>query len=193
LQSTEFIELTPKFGFLIDLKYATTDNFVGENIYGPFNRAFLHQLAFKKLTQAAHQLHNQHPDYRFLIYDALRPRSIQRVLWSHVVGTDKEMYVANPDKGSLHNFGMAVDLTVVNANGEPLDMGAGFDDFRLTSQPAKEAEFLNLGELKPKHIRNREILRQPLLNAGFFGIPHEWWHFNAMTGAEARSQFTLVE
>jgi zinc D-Ala-D-Ala dipeptidase len=193
LSCNEFVELKPDQGFQIDLRYATTNNFVGENMYGPFNRAFLHKDAAKQLFEAHRLLQVRNPGYTFIIYDALRPRSIQWILWNHVEGTDAEMYVAQPERGSLHNFGMAVDLSVLDDKGELLDMGAGFDDFRPIAQPILEDKFLAEGILSEKHIKNRLILRNCMLDAGFIGLKHEWWHFDAMDRTVVRESFTIVE
>jgi D-alanyl-D-alanine dipeptidase len=123
----------------------------------------------------------------------LRPRSIQRVLWSHVVGTEGEKYIANPDLGSLHNFGFAVDLSVLDEYGQELDMGAGFDDFRPVAQPQLEQEFLKEGRLSPRHIQNRLVLRDAMQEAQFAQLAHEWWHFDALAKAEVRQKFQIVE
>lgn len=193
LQSSDFIELKSNRDFRIDLRYASVNNFVGHNMYGPFNRAFLHIIAAEKLFTALQTLKAARPTYSFIIYDALRPRSIQRILWSHVVGTAGEQYIANPDKGSLHNFGFAVDLSVLDENGLELDMGAGFDDFRDIAQPQLEEKFVQQGLLTAKHIENRQILRQAMQSGGFRQLPHEWWHFDALPKEEVRSKFKIVE
>ncbi len=193
LGHSEFKELATDSGYVIDLRYASNNNFVGQNMYGPFNRAFLHKLAAQKLDHALAHLRRSHPGYRFIIFDALRPRCIQRVLWDHVAGTASEMYVANPDRGSMHNFGMAVDLSVLDESGNELDMGAGFDDFRPIAQPEQEASFVSQGLLTPMHITNRLILREAMQAAGYTPIRHEWWHFEALPRDQVRQSFSIVE
>lgn len=192
-KSTDFQEIKNSNLFSIELKYATTDNFMKVNAYGSLNRAFLHRIAFEKLTSAAQAIQKIHPHHKLLIYDALRPRSAQRVLWKYVVGTAEQKYVADPDKGSVHNYGFAVDLTVIDQNGRPLDMGAAFDDFREISQPDQEAKFLASGQLTQKHINNRLLLRNAMTGAGFFSIAHEWWHFEALPRTQVRQEFSIVE
>lgn len=192
--SKDFIEIQPSQTIAIDLKYATFDNFMGSNVYGEFRKAYLHREAFEKLMVAAAELEKQRPGHKLLILDALRPRSIQRVLWSKVVGTPSEKYVANPDgRGSMHNYGMAVDLTIIDADGRWLDMGAGFDDFREISQPSLEENFLRSGDLTRNQIANRELLRHCMFKAGFFGIGSEWWHFNAITRENLANGYTIIE
>lgn len=193
LSSGDFIELKDGPGYKIDLRYASDNNFVGFDMYGPFRKAYLHKFAFEKLDRAHQTLQSMRPGFGFIIFDALRPRSVQRILWSRVVGTENQRYIANPDKGSLHNFGFAVDLTIMDSGGNELDMCAGFDDFRPIAQPQLEAEFIAKGELTSKHIDNRKVLRQAMESAGFTQLPHEWWHFDAITKAEAISRFQIVE
>ena len=108
----DFIDLEEIHGLQVDLRYASENNFTGVNLYGNFRKAFLHEVAFQKLKKASQFLQKKNPEFRFLILDALRPRSVQRVLFSKVKGTPKESYVADPDKGSVHNYGLAVDLTL---------------------------------------------------------------------------------
>ncbi len=192
-KSNDFQEIKDSNLFSIELKYATTDNFMKVNAYGSLNRAFLHRIAFQKLTAAALSVQKTHPQYRLLIYDALRPRSAQRVLWKYVVGTPQQKYVADPDKGSIHNYGFAVDLTLIDKTGLPLDMGAAFDDFREISQPDQEEKYLASGELTQDHINNRLLLRNAMVGAGFFSIAHEWWHFEALPRTQVRQEFSLVE
>src|SRR5262249_41074006 len=121
------------------------------------------------------------------------PRSMQRVLWSYVVGTDQQGYVANPDRGSVHNFGLAIDLTAADEQGRPLDMGSAFDSFHAVSEPRKEQEFLQAGVLNPIHLENRQLLRRAMTSAGFIQLPHEWWHYDALPREEIRSGFEIVE
>jgi zinc D-Ala-D-Ala dipeptidase len=193
LSNSDFIELNSDFGVTVDLKYATSDNFVGRDLYGPFNRAFLHKEAAEQLREARAKLQKLKPGHSFIIYDALRPRSIQRILWSHVEGTPSEMYVAHPDRGSMHCFGMAVDLSILDTNLKPLDMGAGFDDFREIAQPVMEDKYRGLGLLTEEHIDNRQLLRRCMEESGFRGLKHEWWHFDAKDRTLVRANYRLVE
>ncbi len=189
----DFVELHEGDGLRIDLRYASRNNFVGHDMYGPFRQAFLHRIAAAKLSDAFRFLRQEQPTYGFIIYDALRPRSVQRILWEHVRGTENEMYIANPENGSLHNFGFAVDLSIIDGSGQELDMGAGYDDFRPIAQPRLEEKFASDGSLSPAQIENRQILRRAMEKAGFTQLPHEWWHFDAMPRASVREQYQIVE
>lgn len=192
-QSRDFVELTAAGGLAIDLKYATTDNFVGQNLYGDFNKAYLHHIAAEKLAQAVKNLQLIHPAYKLVIYDALRPRSVQYVLWDKVKGTDRQKYVANPRHGSIHNFGLAVDLSILDEHGRALDMGTPFDDFTELAQPRLEQAFLKAGKLTPEQISNRMLLRKVMEDAGFIQLPVEWWHYDALPKARVMAEFRIVE
>lgn len=192
-ESRDFVEIRVSDRVAIDLKYATTDNFMRENVYQDFRRAFLHKLAFQKFEKAIQHLQKSRPEHKFLVLDALRPRSVQRILWNKVKGTTEEKYVANPDKGSMHNFGLALDLTIVDEHGRWLDMGSGFDDFRELSQPILEDQFIEKGVLTATHMRNRLLLRDAMQAGGFLTIKTEWWHFNALSLEEARRDYQIIE
>lgn len=191
--SKDYAELTASNGLAIDLRYATTKNFVGKNLYGRFNRAFLHRIAAAKLATAEQNLRRDYPKYRLVIFDALRPRSVQYLLWEQVKGTDKQTYVANPAGGSIHNFGFAVDISVLDENGKELDMGTPYDDFTPLSQPQREERYLKEGMLTEAQVRNRRILRKAMEDAGFLQLPVEWWHYDALPKSEVRSRYKIVE
>jgi D-alanyl-D-alanine dipeptidase len=193
LKSDDFREITAEDGVVIDLRYASTNNFVGQDMYGPFNRLFLHKRAFDKLKAAIALLKHEHPGYKFIVYDGLRPRSVQYLLWQKVVGTPQEKYVADPKKGSIHNFGMAIDLSVLDEKGHELDMGTGFDSFTPLAEPQLEKDKLASGELTEAQMANRLILRRPMEEAGFKVLPEEWWHFDSLAADIVRKQFTPVE
>lgn len=189
----DYAEITPSEGIALDLRYATTNNFMGVDLYGEFNRAFLHRDAAARLQRAALLLSQEHPGYKLLIFDALRPRSVQRLLWERVEGTPQQPYVANPASGSIHNFGFAVDLTIVDEAGNSLDMGTPFDAFEKLAQPRLEAQFLKEGSLTQGQLQNRLLLRRVMTQAGFIQLPLEWWHFDALPKREVRQQYKIVE
>jgi D-alanyl-D-alanine dipeptidase len=182
-----FTNLRGIAGLRFDLKYASADNFIGRDVYGDFREPMLHAEAARMLERAAQALNRAHPGAALLIYDALRPRSVQRVLFDHVRGTEQESYVMNPDRGSMHNYGCAVDLTVLDERGRALDMGTAFDAFTPLSEPRREEEFLRERRLTVAQIENRLILRHAMTGAGFLQLPHEWWHFDAFPAAQVRA------
>ncbi len=192
-ENNEYIRLDRYPFTQIELKYASQDNFMGTNVYGDFDRAFLHAKAAEKFGIATSILSRLAPGYQFIVFDALRPRSVQRILWSHVEGTPFEIYVAQPDRGSMHNYGCAIDLSLLDPEGKEVDMGSGFDSFIELSQPKLEERFLESGQLSQSQLKNRLILRQSMTEAGFIQLQHEWWHFDAFPQPYIRENFVIVE
>lgn len=188
-----FVELVNAVDLRIDLRYAGLNNFAGVNFYKDFNRCYVHKDCAVKFSVARRELARLRPDFKFVIYDALRPRSVQRHLWSLVVGTEGEKYFANPDVGSVHNYGFAIDLSLLDRNGFELDMGAGFDDFREIAQPRFEERFLAEGALTRVQLENRLLLRSVMVAAGFIQLAHEWWHFDALPKDLVRASYSVVE
>ena len=181
---------------LVELKYSTTDNFVGKDVYGDLTRAYLQPMAAQKLAKASKLLQQKHPDFRLLVYDATRPRSVQWDLWNtlgHLPVNERGKYVSNPRNGSVHNYGCAVDLTLATKAGKPLDMGTKFDYFGELGHPDKELQMLKQGKLTPKQVENRRLLRSVMRTAGFSSLKTEWWHFNALSRAEAKKVYKIVE
>ncbi|GAB3641734.1 M15 family metallopeptidase [Spirosoma arcticum] len=184
----------------VDLKYSTTDNFVGKDVYGDLVRAYLQPMAARKLANASKYLQTKHPNLRLLVYDAARPRAAQWNLWNalpKLPERERRKYVADPRKGSIHNYGCAVDLTVAKVDGngapEPLDMGTKYDYFGPLAYPSQEAALLKAGKLTKAQIDNRQILRTAMRQGGFSGIAYEWWHFNAVSREKAKAMFRIVE
>jgi D-alanyl-D-alanine dipeptidase len=194
LDSLGFVDIQQlEPSILVDLKYATTDNFMGEVLYPDFHQAYLHPDAAAKLVKAQQILQEQHPEFSLLVYDAARPLSIQRMLWESVKGTSLTRYVANPQKTGLHNYGMAVDVTIADSLQIPLDMGTPFDYFKKKAGISHEDSLLMTGLLTQKQINNRRLLRNTMRQAGFHTIGGEWWHFNACSLSEARERYLVIE
>lgn len=191
--SPDYVEIGAADGVAVDLRYATTNNFVGRNLYGEFDGAFLHKVAAAKFRDAVERLGLIEPEYRFVIFDALRPRSVQWILWKYVEGTDRQKYVANPKGGSIHNYGFALDLSILDETGAELDMGTPFDDFTRLAQPGYEEKFLAEGKLSGIQIGNRRLLRGVMEAAGFNSLRLEWWHFNALPRAEVKARYRIIE
>ncbi|WP_229311786.1 M15 family metallopeptidase [Larkinella rosea] len=181
---------------LVELKYSTTDNFVGKDVYDDLTRAYLQPMSAKKLAKASGFLQQKNPEFRLLVYDATRPRSAQWDLWktlSHLPVNERGKYVSNPRNGSVHNYGCAVDLTIATKDGKPLDMGTKFDYFGELAYPEKENQWLKQGKLTRKQVENRRLLRSVMQKAGFSSLKTEWWHFNALSRAEAKKMYKIVE
>ena len=178
---------------LVDLKYATTDNFTGIVLYDDFDGAYFQPDVAQMIAEAHQYLKTLHPELRLLIYDAVRPLCVQRAMWERVKDTPHHRYVAHPDRLSLHNYGAAVDLTIADSSGQPLDMGTTFDHFGRAAGINDEQGLIRQGILNRQQVQNRQLLRQVMQHAGFRSISGEWWHFNACSLQEAKQRYTLIE
>jgi D-alanyl-D-alanine dipeptidase len=187
-----FRHLSTIAGIAVDLRYATPNNFVGRDLYSPYDCAWLHRDAAAALERVVAWLKEKRPGCMPLVLDALRPQRVQQQLWDALAGTDLQMYLADPQRGSIHSFGMALDVTLLDEAGSELDMGTGFDDMTLLSHPALEARFLASGELTAAQAANRQLLRDAMFQAGFIGINTEWWHFDCGDRNVVRQTFRRV-
>ena len=188
----QFRHLSSIAGIAVDLRYATPDNFVGRDLYSPIDCAWLHRDAATALEQAVAWLAAHRPDHHLLVLDALRPQRVQQQLWDALQGTELLGYIAEPSRGSIHSFGMALDITIVGPDGRELDMGTGFDDLSERSHPALEMALLESGEITQEQVAHRRLLRDAMFQAGFFGINSEWWHFDCGDRVLVRQTYTRV-
>lgn len=177
----------------VDLRYVGMRNFVGRDLYGTLDCAWLHRLAAEGLERSAALLALEAPGHRLLVLDALRPHRVQVQLWDHLDGTGLRQYVADPARGSIHSFGMALDATLIDATGRELDMGSGFDEMTELSHPKLEAQHLASGALTPAQQQHRELLRRVLTLGNFNGIDNEWWHFDMLDRQHVRQHFTRID
>lgn len=180
----------------VELKYSTEDNFFGMDVYGDLENCYLQPVVAEMLAEALVYLQTDYPDLTFKIYDGVRPLSVQQILWDELDKPEniKPLYVADPKKGSLHNYGVAVDLTLADRQtGEELDMGTGYDFFGYPAYPDREEQMMQEGRITRQQVANRKILREAMLHAGFMGIGSEWWHFNAFSRKVAEQKFELVK
>lgn len=159
------IEITKStHNIVLDMRYATSNNFTGEVIYNS-PRCFLHKDALQKLEAAIELAAQQNLHLKIL--DAYRPQAAQEKLWS--VCPDPN-YVAPPQSGSHHTRGVAVDLTLVDSNGQELDMGTPFDSFDVTSHHGTTM-------ISKEAAHNRYILLGIMMSAGWDLFINEWWHY----------------
>lgn len=178
---------------LVDLKYSTTDNFVGVDVYGTLTECYLRPEAAEKLVKAQQLLQETHPGYHLLVFDCCRPRRVQKKMWDSLDVPFKRNYLAPPWEGSVHNYGCAVDLSLADSAGKELDMGTPFDFFGPEAQPQLEVQFLTQGKLTQEQYENRLLLRNTMKQAGFFPIHTEWWHFNALLTQTAKQKYGIIE
>lgn len=164
--TTKWVELISlDSSIILDLKYATTDNFVEEQLYD-CGRCFLRHEAAKQLIKVHQSLKEK--GYRLKMLDCFRPLPIQQRLWDKFQNAS---YVTPPSKGSMHNRGLAVDLTIVDSEGRELDMGTAFDFF------GKEAHH-TYTDFSDSILANRALLKSSMETAGFKPIRTEWWHYS---------------
>lgn len=149
---------------LLELTYATSNNIVGSVIYQR-HLCLIHRDADICLRRAVKNA--ARAGCKLKIYDAFRPHEAQVLLWNRA--PDKA-YVADPDIGSNHTRGTAIDLTLVDAQGVELDMGTAFDDMSPLSHHFNR-------QVSPQAQANRLLLLGIMEDAGFVHIPHEWWHY----------------
>ena len=197
---------------LIDLKYSTTDNFVGVDMYGDLERAYFERGFADRVVEAQRILQSKHPEYTLLIYDAARPISVQRAMRKAVEGTEFESFVADGTKGGRHNYGVAVDLTIATLDGTPLDMGAGFDDFTEAASVKGTPDnadantrtmavyrdyimgMVRRGILSLEAANNRILLIEVMHEAGLYPYRREWWHFEEIISISAtRERYKLLD
>lgn len=166
----DFVELSTVIpDAVIDMRYASANNFVGEVLY-PRATCKLRRAVAERLAKAAALLRAQ--ERRLLVWDCYRPRSVQQVLWDRA--PDKR-YVADPKHGSRHSRGAAIDLAIVDQDGAPVTLPTEFDDF------TKAAHRVNA--LAGKRGVEAKRLATAMQRAGFVGIALEWWHYDAPDSA----------
>ena len=179
-----------------DLRYATDSNFMGFQLYETIKRPYLQPDVAERLSRCQDFLSEIDSSLHLLIYDASRPVSVQKLMWEALDTIPPDLrgrYVSNPNNRSLHNMGAAVDLTICNGDGTPLDMGAGFDEFAEIAYPRMEAHFLQTGALSKKQHSNRLLLRKVMKSQQFRQLPTEWWHYNAYSRDVARSKYSVLK
>ena len=161
----EWEEIEARPGIIIELKYATKANFTKVQLYD-CPRCFLRPLAAKALNKAITQLYNK--GFGVIIYDCYRPTSAQEEMWSVIPDAT---YVTNPNKGSMHGRGLAVDIGLTDKEGRIMDMGSEFDQFSRKSH-------IDYYELPQEVLTRRKMLQRVMAEYGFKPIRTEWWHYS---------------
>lgn len=153
-------------GIQLDLKYATMDNFMHEKLYPPTSNTFLRKPAADSLKKVIEYLKEKNLTIK--IFDAYRPYSVTEKMWEQVKDS---RYAADPSKGSGHNRGSAVDLTLIDlTTKKELNMGTGFDNFT-------DSAHIDFTNLPPDILNNRNILKSTMEKFGFVQLTTEWWHY----------------
>ncbi|PKL89773.1 MAG: peptidase M15 [Ignavibacteriae bacterium HGW-Ignavibacteriae-2] len=149
-----------------DVRYATKNNFTGQILY-PTDKVYIRKIVGESLKSAQSYLIKNY-NLSIKVFDAYRPLSVQKKMWEIFPNPN---YVADPSKGSRHNRGAAVDVTLIDSNGNEIDMGTEYDNFTEKAH----SDYPNL----PEKIKNdRKILRDTMIKFGFEPIESEWWHFD---------------
>ena len=156
-------EINPRI--IVDMKYATEDNFVKRKLYDS-NTCFLRRSTAIKLDTVQRKLEGMNLGLK--VWDCYRPLAVQKIFWAIL---PDERYVANPEKGSRHNRASAVDVTLVDLRGNELQMPTGFDDFSSRADR-------HYADIPEGVIRNRSLLESLMKSAGFIPLPEEWWHYD---------------
>ena len=155
--------------------------------------AYLHPDAAYALIEAQKALKKLHPSYSLIIYDAARPMSVQKKMWNVVKGTSKYKYVSNPNRGGgLHNYGLAVDISIQDSLGQPLPMGTKVDHLGMEAHITDEIGLVHNGKMSETERQNRLLLRKVMKEAGFRALPSEWWHFNFCSRDVAKQKYKLI-
>ena len=154
-------------GVVLDLRYAGTNNITGKVLY-PEAKAYLRQETIRKLRRVARDL--QKEGYRLVVWDAWRPASAQRALWK---AKPDGKFLTPPSKISRHRRGTSVDVSLADQEGKILEMPSDFDEFNAKA----DEDFSDVPKEAAKRAR---ILRNAMFNAGFSGVPDEWWHYDPL-------------
>ena len=187
LDSLGYVNVAEKdSSILVSLMYARDDNFMGRCLYDDLREAYLHKDAINPLLKAQQILRAKYPDYHLIIFDAARPMHIQQQMWNAVKGTRQQNYVSNPAHGGgLHNYGLAVDISIVNAKGDTIPMGTKVDHL------GREAH-TDYTAISSEALQNRRLLISIMREAGFRSLPSEWWHFNLVSRNVARVRYKVI-
>lgn len=193
LSDMGFVEVST-LGVEVELMYGRPDNFTGAVLYSDLSGAWLHPSAAKALGAAVKALEREAPGYKLLVKDAARPMSVQRKMFDAVKGTSKANYVANPAKGGgLHNYGLAVDITLLDPEGKEVSMGTPVDYLGKESRIDNEEVMVRAGTITADEMKNRRMLRKVMREGGFKTIRNEWWHFQMVSRAVARARYRLLD
>lgn len=157
--------------FIYDMKYATEDNFLKAKMYD-CAECFLRLKTVEALISANKDFMKK--GYKIKLFDCYRPLSIQKKMWEIISNPE---YVADPKKGSIHNRGGAVDISIVDATGKEMNMGTSFDFFGIQASH-------NYTKLSKEVLSNRKYLKKIMVKNGFNSFDSEWWHYNLKTGLQ---------
>lgn len=168
-------------------------NFFRKDFYGTLTKCYVQKAVALKIKKAQAILKAKHPSYSLLIYDGARPRSVSFMMYKQLKGTPLQKYVANPKTGSMHNYGAAVDVVIVDEKGNEIDMGP--NPFRKNNLQLTKLllDMKMKKKLTDKQKQNRQLLNDVMIQAGFHSIKLEWWHFNVDKKSVIRMKYKIIE
>lgn len=191
----------------VALMYAREDNFCNKVLYKELRTAYMLPQCANALKQAQAELRRRRPDLSLCIFDATRPMSVQQTMWDVVKNTSQYFYVSNPARGGgMHNYGMAVDISICKASWnennwkdgsrpcriDTIPMGVKVDHLGVESHIDKEELLLKKGILTKESLNNRCLLREVMRFAGFTPLRTEWWHFNLCSREWAKKNLKVI-
>lgn len=167
-------------------------NIFRENYYKSLQKAYIQQEVAIKLKKAQEILKESHPNYSLCILDAARPRSVSQSMYDKLKNTEFKKFIANPQSGSMHNYGIALDITISD-NGDLLDMGpTPFFKSRAKVKALYQQQKKGAKPTTQQQI-NRTLLSTVMQKAGFLPLNFEWWHFNGLSKEIARQTYKIIE
>lgn len=178
----------------VKLMYSAPDNFMRRDVYGDLETAYLLPHFACKVAAAQRLLRERRPGWRLLVCDAARPVSVQRQMYELVKGTPNQVYVADGTRGGRHNYGVAVDVTLLDETGAPVDMGTPVDFFGDEAHTGNEPALAAEGRISAEARRNRQLLGSVMRQAGLVPYRREWWHYEEpMAMSEVRTRYKLLD
>lgn len=168
-------------------------NFFRKNFYSSLKTCYVQDETAQKAAKAQHELKRINSSYSLLIYDGARPGSVSRLMYEQFRGSPLQVYVADPEHGSMHNYGAAVDAVIVDKNGRELDMGP--NPFRKNNIELVKLliDIKSKKKLTAQQKENRLLLKKVMTKAGFRPISLEWWHFNINSKDYIRKRYKIIE
>lgn len=179
-----------------DIKYATTNNFTGKVLYADDVGVYCVPELANAVAKAQEDLKLINNELSLIIFDAARPMSIQKEMFELVRGTASEKYIANPYgeyAGGFHNYGMAIDVAIVDNQGNMLDFGTGYDSFEEIAHTGNEAELVKQGKLSSEAYVNRALLYYVMGKNGMLPYAYEWWHFQLTYQESDKLNYKLLD
>lgn len=194
LLKNDFIDIhSIDSSIICDLRYSSTNNFVGLDMYKDFNTCYLPKDIAQRLSQAQKNLQAIDSNYALLILDASRPLSIQKIMWDSCAYNfrKKKNFLAKPSNTSLHNYGAAIDVSLMY-KGKEVDMGTPYDFAGEAAYTYNEQVLVKNHTITFEQMQSRQLLRKVMEEEGFIGNKYEWWHFGATYRSKADKLYPLI-